>query len=251
MVEFKNQVEVDAWLKGQPREVAVVIVARAALRALPLLAIEFSEHSRWQSGRGSDGVSGDIVMPVFRAVTLSWVAGRHPEETHRATIGFRALAGDAGAGAAHAAADAAGGKTARAIDDAASGAYKIVDAGMTLDLAAMAALASGSRAACAADHANQTVSAVGPPSSATRAAAGTEAAAKAAAGVGGALDLWVSVSGDATRIEEGMAPEKLAGEALWLDGRIPDWAKQHWADLKQKLLGLDEGWQLWTDWYMA
>jgi hypothetical protein len=62
VVDFSNPNDLVPWLRRQPREFAVVIAARAALRAVPALASSYG-----------------TVLPVCRAVSVAWVASAWPE----------------------------------------------------------------------------------------------------------------------------------------------------------------------------
>jgi hypothetical protein len=56
--------------RHRPRDVAVIMAARAALRVAPLLADAL--------GPRGDGATQKVVLPVFRVMTASWVAGHYP-----------------------------------------------------------------------------------------------------------------------------------------------------------------------------
>jgi hypothetical protein len=95
LVDFKDQRELDAWLQTQPREVAVILAVRAALRVLPLV----QEALRF----GFKDI--DIVLPVFRALAYSWAAAKFPARANQFTL---PPAGDLSAfGAVQAASNAA------------------------------------------------------------------------------------------------------------------------------------------------
>ena len=100
---INNSKELEAWLRKQPREVAVAFAARAALRVLPLL----------QMAKPDERYMRDIILPSFLATAVSWAAARYParetEVTARAaTAAFVAVGPtDVTARAANAAAQAA------------------------------------------------------------------------------------------------------------------------------------------------
>lgn len=65
MVEFSNREDVERWLRGKPRDIAMVIAARALLRVVPLLANALG-------GRGGAFlVKKDIVIPVLHAASIA------------------------------------------------------------------------------------------------------------------------------------------------------------------------------------
>ena len=209
MAEFKDGAELQTWLEKQPRAVSVVIAARAVLRVLPLLAIEFSAGRLKQQ----DAVAGAIALPVFRAMAVSWTEARYPD--HGMDLVVAAIAAATAANAAAAA--AANAAAANAVAVSAVSAARAVSA----------ADATAARAAYAAAAANTAVDAAD--------------AAEAS---------WQVVRGDAARIENGMAPDDLAGEALWTK-KTPDWFHSHWERLKLKLQSLDLDWEGWIYWYEA
>lgn len=138
MVDFGDSADMQRWLRAQPREVAVVMAARAALRVLPIEP---------KGGGGTARHRADAILRCFRAAATAWVAGKFP--THgdalrdtAAAAGRAAntiLGGYSIAAASYAAAAACDSKT--AIDNAAAASY------------AAAAAGAGARAAGAADAA--------------------------------------------------------------------------------------------------
>lgn len=81
VLEIKTEKELKAWFEEYPPAVAQVVAARAALRLLPYV-IEDKDKKNFAS---------NTVLPVFQAVTRSWVAskyGVHPTETVDAPVTF-------------------------------------------------------------------------------------------------------------------------------------------------------------------
>ncbi len=206
MAEFKNNGELEAWLEEQPHEVGVVIAARVALRVLPLLVYEFSNGEL-----EPDIVASEIVLPVFRAMTVPWSAAKYGD--HGAVM---ATAASAGRAAVHRAAAA---RSTAISASATAAAHRAAAASATVVNAAMA-----TAAALAVSTARAT-------------------AARPA-------DAYAEIKADAKRLEGGITPEKIAGEPLW-GNETPDWFHENWEQLKLNLIGLDPDWQRWTYWYEA
>jgi hypothetical protein len=69
MVEIRNREEFEAWLEDRPRSWSRVLALRAALRVLPFLSALSPRDL--------------VVLPVFRAALLSWVAARYRVPTYQ------------------------------------------------------------------------------------------------------------------------------------------------------------------------
>lgn len=70
---FANPEDVVFWLRRQPRDVAVVFAARAALRVIPLIVREFR-----LGGNGRRSTLG-----AFRSVQVAWAVAAYPGEAAR------------------------------------------------------------------------------------------------------------------------------------------------------------------------
>jgi hypothetical protein len=66
LAEFKNSNELVAWLQKQPREVAVALAARGALRVLPFV----QEALRY-------GRANYVILPIYRALAFAWTTATY------------------------------------------------------------------------------------------------------------------------------------------------------------------------------
>ncbi|MGH6835246.1 MAG: hypothetical protein ACREC9_06780 [Methylocella sp.] len=243
LANFKNNDELRAWLRTHPREVSVALVARAALRALPIVLTAERE-----------GYMRDVVLPVFRAAAVAWAAGKYPAHETELAAAAAAYAAFAAA-AAPAAADAYDSACAAAATYAAFAA----DAGYAADAAAYAAAAAShatdaaySAAAAALAIRGDAAHAVdadafgfGHLVSGARAVAAISAASSARAA--GSF-FWSVLSADAMRLEQGATASEIAEAPLWPQGQ-PVRLRSLWKVLEAGLLAEKQGWQVWTNWY--
>jgi len=217
VVEFSDIDEVEAWLEDKPREIAIAIAARAALRAVPILAsvVYPRESAKRQHAR-------NVILPTFRAVATPWVLARYPTGDRD----FQNISRAASHGAS-AAADIAG-----AAADAANG---------------FEAVAAAIDAADTAAH----VGAVGNDAAAVaHAVRGAAHAAELRGGTGAFRDVAAAVSGDVSAVTRGLTGVALAGRQLW-HNREPEWAYRDRVRLAEELLLLRQDWEVWTEWYQA
>lgn len=144
MDEITNSDQLEAWLKDRPREDAVLIAARCALRVFPLLAPAIE--------RNPEEHRKTIFLPICRAMAVASVAGIWPTQA----AGVREVADAASATARTATRAAARGATAAATDaaDAArAAAFAAADAAFD----AARAATDAARAATAATDAARAV----------------------------------------------------------------------------------------------
>lgn len=204
LAEIRNREELEAWLRKQPREVAVAFAARAALRVLPVL-------QRAHGQAGGAVFFGDIVLPVFRAAGVTWVAVKYP--TQVTGLAAAADSAEAARAAAAASADTVDARRASTVAFAAV---------LAVHATVLAAVVAASNAATSADNA---------------ALAASDPA------------FWSAVSGDATRIEEEKdSASIIACSPLWPNGQ-PEELASLWKDMKAALRAEKQDWDVWTDWY--
>jgi hypothetical protein len=170
MANIRNEEDLKAWLQGKPPEVWAALAARAALRVLPVVGN--AGHYRGDHTR-------DIVLPVFRAVTVSWSAAKYPAHADELLDAHR----DAGSIAGHARHSPADGRAAATVGGRAATA--------AAGFAALSAASDDDSAAC-------------------------EAVANAADADSA---VWSAVSTDAARIEEGVTASLMICSPLWPDGQ--------------------------------
>jgi hypothetical protein len=168
-----------------------------------------------------DAVTEALVLPTLRVAALAWAAGKY----------------SAHEGALRSASEAAG----AALSDA----LRVFEAGQVLTSVSLVddtAVYDSNTAANALDATLFPADFVRYMSS---------LAASIGAGQGSALITFsLADAEDAALFESGYSSIDLVRSPLWANG-APEWATEAWQTLKFALLGGDEGWEVWTDWYEA
>jgi hypothetical protein len=218
LAEINNREELEAWLRMQPREVAVTLAARAALRVLPLVWT-----ARYAGYKGD--LFEDIVLPVFRATAVAWATAKYPAHATRLK------------GAAASAASVA--RTAASATTSTGGGHNFAAAA-----AGAAAMSTLEYPEPSSDTPFRVTGIVEAAINASGAAAANAAAATLSAVTGAAF--WPAVSIDATRVE-GPA-SAIDGSPLWTQGQ-PVELQSLWQELKVALRATKQDWEVWTDWY--
>ena len=273
MVEIRDGSALRDWLDGRAAEFACVLAARAALRAAPVL--ETALHEDGEARRR------DVVLPWFRALAASGLAGARPGRAGEVCKAARSAGQDVKA------------TFGDLVDCAWTNVYQAREFALMDEFPEEArryeseagALSVAQCAVVAAVEATQSVVAfvdaaegIGSPAAVREAAVlATEAAEYAIDGIHGATELrriagesegenvvaphvgefWNAVARDvewlASGEREGEQPETtvagLSEQALWLGG-TPVWASRRWADFRDGLPEA-EGWQVWIKWYQA
>ena len=237
MADIKNRRQFEAWLANQPREVAIALAARVALRVLPVV-------------QTAKGYKGCLVLPVFRATAVSWSKAKYPaHETE--LVDYAATAYVSAVAAAAAAARTADAYAAVAATRATAASARAAAARADNSYAAIAAFRAAAYAAAFAEDANNAAAyadARGYAVVVRHADAATTASAAAFAGNATSRFFWSALSTDATRAEKGKKTCAIAGSPLWPRGQ-PDELRSLWQELKAGLLAAKQDWRVWTTWY--
>ncbi|MFB6415130.1 MULTISPECIES: hypothetical protein [Bradyrhizobium] len=219
MVDFSDRRAIANWISGtsDPRQTAVVLAARAALRALPLAA---NAAIFKPTKKKTSNASSDYAFSIFRAASIVWVIAKYPEERRR----LRPLASVSGVSNY----DSVTSPLSFAMGTAS-------DAAGTADFAA---------AAAAADYASGTIEVARIAFSGGGDLFRSEATPdmkKLAAAAERAL------MADVDQLEKWLTPTELASLPLWPDG-VPSAIRKLQQKL-QRVLPQKEGWETWIDWY--
>jgi hypothetical protein len=272
LADIKSRRQFEAWLGNQPREVAVALAARVALRVLPVVQTAM-------------GYKGRLVLPVFRATAVSWSTAKYP--THGTELAAYAAVAYAAAvvvasdvAVAAATADAAAVRAATGIGSAvatvtaaalaAAAAVRAADtyaavaatraaaatarAAAARAVDAYAAVAAGRAAAYGAAFAEDAAHAAVYADARAYAVAGanadaaTTASAACYASAAAIRYFWSALSTDATRVEKGKTTYDIAGSPLWPHGQ-PDELRSLWHELGMELLAAQQDWRVWITWY--
>ncbi len=231
-VTITSKEELERWLSDKPREWAVAIAARAALRVVPVLGTEGERRGRTDARVGVD-------LPVFRAVFLSSTMLGCKAKDRKAL----AIAAFAASRAALAAANVA--------------ASSNVAAASNVDAAAAAAGVAAFNSAAAADAVRSAANtaAYGAYVAYDDAYPGAADAADAAAAFAAdaaVAEVWAALSRDARTLAAAASDAPVATllrTPLWPGSDIPAWVQKGWALLRDAEALKAAGFDVWFDWY--
>ena len=232
-------------MKKQPRELSVVLAARAALRVLPFV----QEGLRYKPN--------DILLPVFRALAFAWVAARYsyPEN------GYAAPPIDVGqfgraSSVATSAADAAQAVRATVSNPSlAAGVFNFAsDAVRDFAREASATAISKIRDPLPDKFGGYRLGVAMPPADTREFYEWDKRRLReeqSTAAFYAQFDptFWSAVSSDATLMQQGRTAPDISGSQLWADDHRPDPLRWLWQEMQAALLAAKQDWEVWINWY--
>jgi hypothetical protein len=221
--DIRDVAGLQAALAERPPALAQALLARAALRTLPLMEtwLEWDEDAAMP-----------MVLPTFRPLAGAWLAA--VEAARRGSL--RDLARDPESGLVTTAVEAAVRQATKAVSRATS-VVAHTDSRQSFAYARLT-FAAAVRAAYA----------LSVPSD-------LPAAIRGLAHIGQSIDHWQVITADLSpalaALEAGRLEAFLTETPLWPED-TPDWFGHYWQRLRERLLTRPlERWQVWTDWYDA
>lgn len=215
--DYGDKETLEPWLKKQTGDVSMAITVRAALRTFPGLAVEFNRPNAEEKD-----VCASIALPLFRALAASWIAARYPNNIVELK---------------------------KHILLAALNVEKILaDSNVATSILSATSAAAFASAAFAVMAPPDTVITLVGDSVANEAAA--YAALYPARSVpSGIEDALSAINDDVAYLQrKNSSASGLAGKRLWLSGQ-PELLSELWEQLQERLLSVDEGWDVWIRWY--
>lgn len=216
-LKFENHEELEAWLREQKREVAIIIAARAALRVLPLVV----EAAPKRANAKQTQTFLQLTASTLRATALARVAAKYPTRADQ----FYAYASQA--------------------DTAAYSAYLVVS--KSGDYRSFRAAGDSAFAASRAATVASRLSEGDASFAANTASFGAFASATAMSRVFDAGIAWEATTEDAQFIEDDGAVAALADWKLWPKAP-PAWVYEKW-DALEAALPSEQDWEVWFAWY--
>jgi tetratricopeptide (TPR) repeat protein len=210
----------EAELRAESPQIAIVLSARAALRAVPALSFLLNRNRNFKS-RGST----TLILSVFRALQCSWYAAAEPRALDQEWL---LSAGDEAE--SHARSIAGEGRSALFVP--AYAAFAAADNNTPYTAAVVICDAPAANWFAA----NLTAFPAGRRQTADRVSKRTLEASE--------------IDHQALRL--GQAPRALAQQPIWPPQRKEyAWMRDSWTWIKGALHEADENWEVWTDWYDA
>ena len=224
-IEIRGAQRLADWLAeqddGKRNTFAVIVAARAALRAFPTTSAWFGDSSFPNASA--------MVLSVVRCLALPWF------------------------GIGHVAPDDFLGRVDAAADHSAPSATIRDKLGLRAVTSSAAAFFAADAYAFAlrAPQPNDVRGDAKSRAIVTAASQAVENAVGAYTSVGATdpLDFWSAISADVKALAAGRSPRSLSRSPLWPGQGAPYEASAQWSTLMTKLRATDEDWSVWFDWY--
>jgi hypothetical protein len=219
---FKDYGEVERWIKGYGRGVAVTIAARTAVRTIPMLGWDLGKYGCLGSRKlGLAELGPSFFLPTFRAMATAWVASAYPDQAdHISSIAAPIAA---------------------AALKAAYIAHRPEDRDPTAVPSAVSAFAAASASDTTKDPAGCVSTAI---------YNAMHSDVTVSLNTRNETIFLKTLSQDAQAIERGESEISVAHSGLW-PGGCSSHFPEYWSGLKNQLIADDSDWRVWVEWYEA